>query len=217
MRKVLTIGLYGFMLMASVSIDPPDEVYGWFTTGQNADILLNGFDFNNAGYLNTPGDGSHLALTPSGELYISLYNSNKIVGYHSLPTASQQCPDFPVGSPHLGINSYLNYKFVDNPQPATNGTSLFVPSDFNSRLLVWKSIPTQTGTPPDIIYDLDSVPWDNVLYGNTFVTGGQQKVQIWTSLPLNGNPPDITFDKGIGPVTFQDIKGVALDDRYFFI
>jgi len=31
--------------------------YGWFTTGQDADILLSGIDFNNAGYLETSGDG----------------------------------------------------------------------------------------------------------------------------------------------------------------
>ncbi len=83
------------------------------------------------GYYFNDGDGSHLAITPSGKLYISLYNGNKIVGYNSLPTATQQCPDFVIGSPDIATNSYLNYDLIDNPVPATNGTSLFVTSDFN--------------------------------------------------------------------------------------
>lgn len=46
---------------------------GWFTTGQDADILLSGIDFNNAGeslLFNHPGniasDGTHLILTDRG-------------------------------------------------------------------------------------------------------------------------------------------------------
>jgi len=188
----------------------PDLFVGRQGGGGNERCTSEGYYFND-------GDGSHLALTPSGRLYISLYNGNKIVGYHSLPTATQQCPDFVIGSPDLATNSYLNYKFIDNTVPATNGTSLFVTSDFNSRLHVWRSIPAQSGSPPDIVYDLNFGPWDNALYENTFVIAGGQKVQIWTSLPLNGNPPDIAFDGGIGSVTFQDIKGVALDGRYLYI
>jgi len=179
-------------------------------------LFVNGYYFND-------GDGSHIAITPSGRVYISLYNGNNVVGYYSLPTNASQWPDFVIGSTDLKTNSYRNHTFVDNPAPATDGTSLFVSSDINRSLNVWKSIPTQSGTPPDIIYEFDYEPRDNALFENTFVIAGKhlwagyQKIQIWTSLPLNGNPPDITFDKSIGSITFQDIQGVALDNRYFYI
>jgi len=169
------------------------------------------------GYFFDDGDGSDLAITPSGKLFISLYNGNKIVVFNSLPTYKEQCPDYAIGAPDINTNTLDTHYIITNPIPATNGDSFFVSSDFDSKLYVWKSTPTTSGTPPDNVYLLDFPPWDNALFGNVFVMGGRKTVQIWTSLPINGGPADITFDGHIGSVTFQDIKGVALDDKYLYV
>jgi len=110
-----------------------------------------------------------------------------------------------------------NY-IVTNGIPATNGSSLFVSSDFDNKLYVWKSIPSESGTHPDTVYELDFAPWDNALHNDIFVMGGRREVQIWTdNLPLSGNLPDITFKDQIGSISFQDIRGIALDDSYLYI
>ncbi|MEA2040599.1 MAG: hypothetical protein U9N82_12375 [Thermodesulfobacteriota bacterium] len=169
------------------------------------------------GYGFKDGDGSSLVVTSSGKLFISLFNANKIVAFNSLPTSSNQCPDFAIGASNIDINTLETRYIMQNLVPATNGTSLFASSDFDGKLYVWKSIPTKSGTYPDVVYDLELCPWDNALYRNTFVLAGEAIVQIWTTLPTSGNPPDITFNGQIGSIEFQDLSGVALDDKYLYI
>ncbi|MEM4188815.1 MAG: hypothetical protein QXN56_06715, partial [Candidatus Hadarchaeum sp.] len=43
------------------------------------------------------------------------------------------------------------------------------------------------------------------------------KVYIWEKLPLGGNLPDKTFDRQIGSISFQGLRGVALDGNYFYL
>ena len=170
------------------------------------------------GYYFNGGDGSGLAVTPSGKLFISLYNSNKVVAFNSVPTLSTQCPDFAIGAPDIDTNTLDTNYIITNGIPATNGSSLFVSSDFDKKLYVWKSIPSESGTHPDTVYELEFPPWDNALHNDIFVMAGRQTIQIWTAgLPLYGNLPDVTFDGQIGSVSFQDIIGVSLDDKYLYI
>jgi len=172
---------------------------------------------DSAGYYFNDGDGSDLVVTSSGRLYASLYNSNKVVGFNSVPTSSTQCPDFAIGAPDIDTNTLDTNYIITNGIPATNGSDLFISSDFDKKLYVWKSIPSQSGIHPDTVYELDFPPWDNTLYNSTFAIAGRQEIQIWTTLPLTGNPADITFDGGIGTVSFQDIHGIALDDKYLYV
>lgn len=169
------------------------------------------------GYFFDDGDGSDLAITPSGKLFISLYNGNKVVVFNSLPTYKEQCPDYAIGAPNINTNTLETNYIMQNVVPATNGINLFASADFDCKLYVWKSVPTVSGTHPDYVYKLDFSPWDNALYGSTFVIAGENIVQIWTTLPTSGNPADITFNGHIGPVTFQDISGVGLDDKHLYI
>lgn len=207
--KFITVASPGIAIWNSVptSVSDPDLFVGPSGGGRDS----TGYYFNN-------GDGSDLVVTSSGKLYVSLYNSNKVVGFNSVPTSSTQCPDFAIGAPDIDTNTLDTNYIITNGIPATNGSSLFVSSDFDNKLYVWKSIPSQSGTHPDTVYDLDFAPWDNALHNSTFAIAGRQKIQIWTSsLPLDGNPADITFDGQIGTVVFQDIAGVALDDKYLYI
>jgi hypothetical protein len=165
-------------------------------------------------------DAASIAITSLGKLFISLRSGNRMVVYNSLPTSSTQCPDYAIGAPDIDTNTLITNYIISNPIPATNGVSLFVSSDYDKKLYVWKSLPAESGTYPDIVYDLDFPPVDNALYGSTFVLVGgtsERAVQIWTTLPTEGNQADITFYGQIGPVTFQNLRGVALDDKYLYI
>ena len=207
--KFITVASPGIAIWNSVPISVSDP--DLFVGGNFGPCDETGYYFND-------GDGSGLVVTSSGKLYASLYNSNKVVAFNSVPTSSTKCPDFAIGAPDIDTNTLDTNYIITNGMPATNGSNLFVSSDFDKKLYVWKSIPSQSGTYPDTVYDLgDFAPWDNALHNSIFAIAGRQKIQIWTTLPLTGNPADITFDGGIGTVSFQDIHGIALDDKYLYV
>ena len=161
------------------------------------------------------GDGSTMVYA-GGKLYLSLSNSNMIAVYDGIPASSSQIPDFAIGTDDISENSLEEIHFMTNPVPATNGESLFVSSDFDKKLYVWKDIPDESGVGPDYIYH-NVGGWDNALYGDTFILGGMGNVYIWETLPLEKNLPDKTYRNQIGSVQLNDIKGVALDDKYFYL
>lgn len=196
------------------------DLYIWDSFPQNEavnpDLIVGRHSPGGIEYWFVGGDGSSLAVT-GDQLYVSLNNGNKIVGFNSLPTHSSQNPDFAIGSPDIDTNTLETNFFITNPVPATDGQSLFVSSDFDSKLYVWKNLPNESGAKPDFIYHNLPSAWDNALFDKTLILAGQQGVVIWKKLPKNGEPPDLVLKNSIGSVQFQDIKGVALDDRYFYL
>jgi hypothetical protein len=103
--------------------------------------------------------------------------------------------------------------------PESNGANLFVLSDFDGKLYVWRKLPDESGAHPDIVYTMPFPfpPVQSALWKNTLVLAGWTTVYVWTRLPLDGNLPDYTFAGGIGSVKFQDLRGVAYDGRYFYL
>ena len=164
----------------------------------------------------TGGDGASLAI--AGEkIYLSMYNGNRVVVYNSIPTKPSEKPDFALGSPDIYTNTLDTRYSITNGVPATDGKSLFVSSDFDCKLYVWKQLPDESGAYPDVVYTLPEPPWDNVLWNDTLVLAGRDTVLIWRELPLDGQLPDAILRGKIGGISFQDLKGVALDDRYFYL
>jgi len=168
------------------------------------------------GYWFKGGDGPGLAIADN-KLYISLSNANKIVVYESLPTSQDQEPHFAIGSPDIYINTLETNFFITNPVPVSNGESLFVSSDFDSKLYVWKKLPDESGAKPDIVYKLNFPPMDIALLGQTLALAGDIGVYIWKRLPLAGEQPDLIFNERIGDVEFKHLRGVALDNKYFYL
>jgi len=193
--------------------DAPElRIWNSFPQDENdeADIVLE---------LRTAGlwAGDYESVAVDGErIYISQGNLNRIIGYSSVPTQSDQLPDFIIGSPDLSTNTLETHFFIQNGVPASNGEELFVTSDFDRKLYVWKNLPDQSCAYPDIVYSLPSEAGDIALWDNTLALAGQDTVYIWKKLPLEGNLPDVVL-RGIGDIRFQELKGVALDNRYFYL
>ncbi|MDZ4209875.1 MAG: DUF5667 domain-containing protein, partial [Candidatus Curtissbacteria bacterium] len=162
------------------------------------------------------GDGSG-AVTAGNRLYLSLSNDNKIVGFNSLPATPGAKPNFVIGSPGINTNTLDTNFIMSNPVPATDGKSLFISSDFDRKLYVWKNLPDESNAHPDFVYSLPDAPWDNELFGDTFALAGKQTVIIWKNLPKNGEKPDLMLQNSIGNVSFQDLQGVAMDSKYFYL
>lgn len=162
------------------------------------------------------GDGSAAALAGK-RLYLSLSNDNKIVGFNAIPTSTSAKPDFVIGAPDFATNTLETNFIMSNPVPATDGQSLFVSSDFDRKLYVYKNLPDESGAHPDFVYSLPEPAWDNELFGATLVLAGGRSVYIWKNLPKNGEKPDLILQNSIGNVSFQELRGVALDEKYFYL
>ena len=129
----------------------PANLSGWFTTGQEADILLSGIDFNNTG-------GSLLFNHPKGiasdgvRLLLADGNNNRVLIWNSLPTGDTP-PDLVLGQPDFTSNNpgsgrrQLNWPV----SVAAAGGRVVVADTYNDRILIWNSFPTENATPADIV------------------------------------------------------------------
>jgi hypothetical protein len=193
----------------------PGNLNGWFTTGQSADIMLSGVDFNNTGgplLFNHPkgiaSDGTRLLVADG--------NNNRVLIWNSLPQGNT-APDIVLGQPDFTSNNpgdgleQMNWP----ASVATDGQRIFVADTENTRILIWNSFPTQNGAPADIVLDgtagsteLGEVvaknrfgwPWGVWTDGTKLAitsTGNGGYVLIWNSIPsVNDQPADIMLDAG---------------------
>ncbi|PHX84583.1 MAG: hypothetical protein CK538_11255 [Opitutia bacterium] len=189
------------------------SVYLWNKIPRNAetdaDVVLRPATYRN-------GDGPD-AVVANGRLYVCTYNGNHILGWNALPTRDNQPPDFSIGSDTPEQDVWAENFFIQNGVVATDGKSLFVSSDFNRKMFVWRKLPDETAAKPDLVFHLPEGPWDNELHGSTLVLAGKSTVYIWKKLPLQGESPDATLSGSIGSVRLGEITGVAFDDKYFYL
>ncbi len=163
----------------------------------------------------TGGDGSSIAIG-GGKVFVASYNGNRVLVYRGVPETDRE-PDFVLGSPDVCTNTLQTRYITTNPVPASNGRSLLVSSDFDRRIYVWRSLPDESGAPPDVVIRTPAAMWDNEIWNETFVTAGENRIYVWRSLPLQGEAPDVTFADSLGTASFHELKGIALDDRYFYV
>lgn len=189
------------------------SIYLWNTLPQTAQENPT-ITLREPGYAN--GDGPDIVYA-GGRMYVCNYNGNNILVYNSLPTSPTQQADFAIGSPDTKTNTLLTNNFITNAVIASNGKSLFVTSDFDRRMWIWKTIPPKSGIHADVVMNLPEAPWQNALHGDTLVLAGKRAVMIWTSLPMNGENAAIILRDRIGTATLQELVGVAFDGVYFYL
>lgn len=161
------------------------------------------------------GEGQSM-VSVGGRIYIAGKNTNKLIGYSESPTHTSQLPDLVIGSPDLYTNTLETNYFITNPIPATDGQSLFVSSEFDRKLYIWKNIPDESGAKPDFVID-DMPGLDNHLFDNKFVSVNKNSVAIWDELPRNGEQPSREWSGAIGNVQLTEVRGVAFNSQYFFL
>lgn len=162
------------------------------------------------------GDGPD-AVIAGNRLYVSNYNGSNILAWHSVPTQGNVPPDFALGSQTPEEDVWSKRFFIQNPVVATDGKSLFVSSDFDRKLFVWKQLPGESGAKPDLVYHLPTGPWDNAMHDSTLVLGGRDTLFIWTKPPVDGQLPDRILRRRVGPVELREITGVAVDQRHLYV
>lgn len=162
------------------------------------------------------GDGPD-AVAAQGRFYVSNYNGNNVLAWNSIPASDGQQPDFSLGSDRPEQDTWAENFFIQNPALATDGKSLFASSDFDRKLFVWRSLPSENGAPPDAVVHLQEGPWDNAVHGSRLALAGRRTVYLWNSLPLNGESPELTLTGHIGGVELRELTGVAIDARHFYL
>jgi len=185
---------------------------GWFETGQDADIVLNWFGFNNSGgplSFNHPAsiatDGEHLLLADTW--------NNRILIWNNLPEGNEP-PDVVLGqkdfnSSDSGIGTN---KFNWPIGVATDGEHVIVTDTYNNRVLIWNGFPTENGEPADLVLGvpdfttIGDVPWPRpeswqkkyLIWPWAVWTDGQKliitstataSVLIWNNFPTENNQP----------------------------
>jgi hypothetical protein len=174
-----------------------------FTTGQSADLILSEAGFNNAGYLNSSGDGllfNHLKGIDSDgtHLLVADSNNNRVLIWNTLPNGNRS-PDIVLGQSNL-IHNNSGSSLANMNWPtsvATDGTRIFVTDAYNDRVLVWNSFPTTNGVSADfeIINNDLRWPWgiwsdgNKLLVASTMNPNGSA-VLVWNSVPTSNVPHD---------------------------
>ncbi len=162
------------------------------------------------------GDGSAVVIA-GGRTYVLEYNGNRISVYNGIPSTASAVPDFTIGAPDLQTNTLRTNYLITNGVPAVANRRLVVASDFERRLYVWNALPDVTGAHPDWVYELPFGPWAAAATDSMLALGGLQSVAVWTRPPANGSLPDVIYRGSIGTVTLREVRGVAMDDRYFYV
>jgi hypothetical protein len=132
---------------------------GFFQSGQEADIMLCGIDFNNTGgplLFNHPGhiagDGTRVLLADR--------NNNRVLVWLA-PPGTNTPPDLVLGQPDFTQNNpgtgRCQMNWPTAVSLASNGR-LAVADANNDRLLLWHSYPTSNGAPADLAVGLRQFP-----------------------------------------------------------
>jgi hypothetical protein len=92
-------------------------------------------------------------LSDSGMLFVTDYKNNRILVWNIAPTTTGVPADLVVGQPSFGSTSDIpaNSDLLNPEDMFVVGTRLIVADSGNNRVLIWKSIPTDNGTPADIV------------------------------------------------------------------
>ncbi|HOI31064.1 MAG TPA: T9SS type A sorting domain-containing protein [Melioribacteraceae bacterium] len=199
----------------------------WFTTGQDADLMLSGVDFNNTGgplMFNHP-----MGLSSDGTRFIlSDTFNNRVLIWNTLPEKWDDNPDLVLGQPDFYSNnpgmSKSEFNWPVNVSLSPNGT-IGVADANNHRILIWKTFPTNNAQPADISisykefpemeHGVTEWPWGVWTDGNRLVStatrGGY--IYFWNSIPASDNQ---VYDYSIHLPEFGTPRNISTDGSTFF-
>ncbi|MCX7827372.1 MAG: hypothetical protein N2689_17720, partial [Verrucomicrobiae bacterium] len=202
---------------------------GRFLTGQDADLMLGGFGFNNTGGPLRFNHPTGLASDGKALLVADRWN-NRVLIWKTAPTKNTP-PDLVLGQPDFTQNNpgtgkhQLNWP--GNIAITPDGSRIAVTDTNNDRILLWNSFPTKNGAPADIALNLEQFgqrdgrmrfgwPWGVWTDGKKLavVATHGAAVLIWNSIPARDNqPPDLV----LRPRNAGTPRNVTSDGRWFAV
>ena len=165
------------------------------------------------------GDGSTIAIT-GDTVYVSDYNTNRIIGFNQSPTGPNSTPDFVIGAPDIQTNTLKDNHFISNGIPLSlQSGGLIIGDGMNTRLLCWNETPQYSGQSPDQVIDIHDEVIALAEHDGTIVVAGKwDGLKIWENgTPCDGNPADKTFRNTVGSIDTANLQSIAYDKKYFYL
>ena len=190
-------------------------LYIWDTMptsgAQNPDLVLQPPMYKN-------GDGVDVVFAQN-KLYANNYNGNNVLVFNQLPSQASQLPDFSIGAPGINDQTLDSLYYIQNPVPLTDGKRLVVPSDFDRAIYIWDDFPDHSGQPYDhrIQMPANVHLWAAALHGNTLAVGARNTLSVWKNASNISATPSSMFVNQIGAALLNDIRGLAMDDQFFYL
>jgi hypothetical protein len=137
---------------------------------------------------------------------------NRVIIWNTFPTRDYTPPDVVLGQPDFDTNVFLSRTGVDQVTGiSTDGANLLTAHGGEARIMIWRSLPEETGQPADVILgwrDFDPntrIEGAGATDGWSVFTDGIRvfvasephgKLQIWNTIPTrNGQPPDVEIGR----------------------
>ena len=125
------------------------------------------------------------ATVVDGKLFVAEYNGNRISVFDTIPASPAEKPDWALLANEPTDYPLLDEFIIQNPIIDSNGSMLFVSSDFDRSLSIWKQLPGSSGAQPDIVMRrFDQAPWDMVVEGKEVYLAGGNSVFGWSDICL---------------------------------
>jgi len=146
----------------------------------------------------------HLA-TDGVHLYIADTANNRVLGYNSLPLDDGAPADFVLGQPDFSSNAggTAATRMALPSSAFIAGGKLVVADSGNNRVLIWNTLPSASGTAPDVVvgqggFDSSAsgvtqstlaYPTSAIVAGNRLVVADQNnnRVLVWNQVPTTHN------------------------------
>ena len=202
----------------------------WFTTNQDADLMISGVDFNNCvnGLLFNHPTG--LASNGKNLIICDRFN-NRVLIWNTAPTQWNIHPDFVLGQNNFSENNPGTAKnqlnWPGNVSVSSNGV-LAIADTENNRILLWNSFPVTSGASADVSLSLPDLtpqgssmrygwPWGVWTDGKKLAVVATHGAAIlfWNSIPLHDNQsPDYVLTNS----QFGTPRNISSDGAtYFFV
>ncbi|VAW54351.1 hypothetical protein MNBD_GAMMA06-294 [hydrothermal vent metagenome] len=125
------------------------------TNNQVADFVLGQPNFTTvaAGTSDTAFDGPLGITAVNGKMYMPSYNDHRVLIWNNVPISGGVAADITLGQLDL-VSRIANCTKTSLNNPAAisvTGNKVVVVDSGNNRVLIWNTIPTENGTPADII------------------------------------------------------------------
>src|ERR1700684_2571321 len=93
------------------------------------------------------------AVGPTGVLYLSDESNQRVLGFTGIPSSDDVAADFVLGQPNLTSSGRADgaNQFGGPQSPVISGKELLVSDWYNSRILIWKTAPTTTQAPANVV------------------------------------------------------------------
>jgi hypothetical protein len=193
-------------------------IWNSMPTGNNqaANVVVGQANFTttNSGRSSTTMNRPSSLLVNGGKLYVGEIFNYRIMVWNPIPTASGQAANFVIGQTNFTNNTSgcSASTFASPSAMVVSGGKLIVSDNFFSRLLIWNTLPTTSGSSADVVVgqpDLTTCNWNGNPsvnefrpYGLAIGSGGKlyvsdetyNRILYWNSIPTaNAMAPDGVF------------------------